>query len=121
MASQLVELVNLTGPTTNVVPFNLVEPDGAYVPNYVVPANQTLVITSAELTSYACANSFTGATTADLTVNGVFRAFWNVSGLSTAQFVYSSGLVLPGGSAVGFTDSAPCALAIDLKGYLTSN
>jgi hypothetical protein len=124
MASQLVELFNYTISTAanaTVVPFNSVAPDGAYAPNYVVPANQSLVITSADLTFYGCLSALIGPATANLTLNGYFRAAWNVSGQSTTQFIYPSGLVLPGGSAVGFSDNSPCALTVDLKGYLTSN
>jgi hypothetical protein len=95
---------------------------GSNQPVYTVPNNQSLVITSVELTAGVFnANSSISVTLNDLNLAGnPPYHFWVVApSLNTVQFQYPSGIVLPPGTEVGIFYSS--RVAVQLSGYLTTN
>jgi hypothetical protein len=128
MASQLVDLYGQTGYASDpnspaVAPFYPFLPGGDIVTiGYSVPANQALVITSADVLFYDCQNSSTPGTAA-LVVNNdsLSHRFWAASSEATAHFTYPTGFALAPGATLGFENNSQCLLAIDMQGYLTSN
>ena len=116
-AAQLVHLSQTTigGQTST---FVSILPNGTLVPGYVVPANQYLVIASADVTAFGCP-----ATSVYLEVGNQAIQQWNVSGANTAHFDYPSGIVLAPGSTPSEIVSAlsTCGASLQMTGYLTSN
>lgn len=129
MASQLVELYGNTLPSPSYYyQFNVITPNNENIPGYSIPQNQTLVITSADITPYNCPTSYIGVTNVGLFQNientGVTiypRDSWTVSGQNTVHFSYPSGITLAGGISIGYNNNSQCSVAITLRGYLTSN
>jgi hypothetical protein len=120
-ASQLVELsVQLFYPHVGFVPLYLVNGTGL-TPNYVVPANQNLVITAVDLSPIgSCPNPLW----TQLAAPAQLKVWWVPAG-GTSHFAYPSGIVLgPGSTPEAFglnIVNDTCSLLFDMHGYLTSN
>jgi hypothetical protein len=111
-------------PPTGIVPSPL-------PPYYIVPAGQTLVVTSVDILSGVEAGSpcMSPAFPYVLTTpsNGILnssRGAWIVpAGTGTAHYVYPSGILFAPGTAINdvFNGiSTTCTLTLDMHGYLTT-
>jgi hypothetical protein len=121
-AGQSVDLSCALTPASQFVSYinacSSVSPSSLFVPNYAVPANQSLVVTGVDITQY-CGG--TQAFTYILSVNGsTTRKAWSVTGLNTASFTYPTGFVLGPGLSPTFLNPG-CSATVDMHGYLTGN
>jgi hypothetical protein len=119
-AAQLVELSTVfQNPNSSFIPFSSVT-GNSDLPNYVVPANQSLVITAVDLSAVGTCS---GSTQARLASPGQEK-IWFLTFGATTHFDYPSGIVLPPSSSpLAFLVNASngCTLYFDMHGYLTSN
>ena len=117
--SQAAQLVNLFATTAGgqLSTFTNISENNTYLPGYVVPANQYLVITSADLTAQEC------PVNVDLHVSSVAIQGWSVSGPNTLHFDYASGIVLAPGSTPSEVvyGLSTCQASLQMHGYLTTN
>jgi hypothetical protein len=125
LAGQIVDLGNTALPNAGTVtPFYSISPAGIFDFGYSIPANQSLVVTAVDITPSSCTpTSYTGISNVAITDNGNEREAWSVSGQAATHFVYPSGIVLAAGSTPAIENPAgsPCAVLVELHGYLTSN
>jgi hypothetical protein len=100
---------------------------------YVVPAGETLVVTSVDILSGAVAGTpcmssafpqmSTEAPAGPASYLVENRKAWIVpAGAGTVQYVYPSGILFSTGTIIEGVDSfvGPCTLTVDLHGYLTA-
>lgn len=129
-AAQLVELECVFMSCLSVEPDGKLplERNGEY---YIVPAGQSLIITSVDITtSNSSGGSCTSSTQVNLvTVTGPLpgakqyvRKAWTVpAGPATSHFSYSSGIVVSGALGLIMLPVGNCAaVTMDLHGYLTA-
>jgi len=120
-ASQLVELrVLVTNSSALFNPMALVAPIED-IPTYTVPANQALVVTSADLSPLGC----TGTAEVGLTGLNQLKKWYAPYNGATTHFEYPSGFVLTAGSVPevsvpNFANSS-CTVYVEMHGYLTFN
>jgi hypothetical protein len=93
-------------------------PNNTYVLGYAVPANQYLVITSADIMAQGCPSVYVS-----LFVSNLQLQSWIVSGTNTSHFAYPSGFVIaPGATPLEVVNGpSSCSASLQLNGYLTSN
>ncbi len=97
--------------------------NGDDTPQYSVPANLFLVITSADVTSTnggggTCVNP----ANVSFTQGGPNRAVWLLAaGQGTSHFTYPSGIVFPGGATPYIHANTGCYTYVQLQGYYTTN
>jgi hypothetical protein len=121
-AAQLVQLSNLLALNTGFISFSSVT-GNITLPNYAVPANQSLVITAVDLSPIGTCPSIVEAR---LSSPSQQKVWFLPSGVLT-HLEYPSGIVLPPASnplavfAFGGPPNAACTLYWDMHGYLTSN
>jgi hypothetical protein len=124
LAAQIVDISNSVLPSSaSYTPFYSISPYATFDPGYSIPSNQSLVITTVDVTPYDCTpTSYTGISSVGLAVNGSNRNGWTVSGQTTTHFAYPTGLVLAAGSTPSvFGGNSPCTVLLELHGYLTYN
>lgn len=105
---------------------NQILPNGTEVSSlYTTPANQFLVITSADIdTSVNAAVGCSAHTQAELIGAGTYARWWIAGGASTLHFTYPSGIVVPPATTLYsefITSDSECSLVLQLRGYLTTN
>jgi len=120
VSRQVAQLVSLGVTTIGGQPSQFISflSNGTYVIGYTVPANQYLVLSSADVTGQGCAGLIIS-----LESGNVALASWVVSGVDSTHFGYTSGIVLPPGATPMLVVNGPstCAGSLQLHGYLTSN
>jgi hypothetical protein len=120
VSRQVAQIVSLGTTTIGGQPSQFLNflSNGTYVNGYTVPANQYLVITSADVTGQGCA----GLSIA-LAITNYTLAYWVVSGVNSTHFDYPSGIVVPPGTTPLEAVYGPttCSGSLTLHGYLTSN
>ncbi|MGB6942988.1 MAG: hypothetical protein WBE37_11375 [Bryobacteraceae bacterium] len=120
--SQAAQLVNLEGGTSGPSFSPFVSASGGILsvigtlPSYVVPDNQSLVITDVDIAPN-CSGQF------DIVVGiETVSMAWSVSGLNTSHFEYHSGTVFPAATTPQVGGGSPsCPVDVRMHGYLTSN
>ncbi len=126
--SQAAQLVNLEGGTSAITfsPFTAgtIQYVNVNPPSYVVPDNQSLVITDVDIAPN-CAGQFNivvGLSSGSVYGLNSIDMAWSVSGPNTSHFDYRSGTVFPPGTTpqVGGGTLA-CPVDVRMHGYLTSN
>jgi hypothetical protein len=131
-AAQIVEIACGDQPTRNITTgCYTIAPDGfAAGAAYVVPDNETLVVTSLDISSGIAAGSpcmspaFANLMTTAGFINQIApRMVWIVpAGAGTVHYVYPSGILFsPGTNITSITNTTTsCTLMIDMHGYLTA-
>ncbi len=90
---------------------------------YQVPANQTLVVTSADLTPSNCAAPVQ-VILGSISAPPYALQYWTVSGSTTLHFDYPAGIPLASSSQPFLNSvnaSLVCGVQVQLRGYLTAN
>jgi hypothetical protein len=101
-------------------------PEAGFTANYVVPANETLVVTAVDMQPYTnlAPSTCSAGTGISLLVTGnVVRKSWYVFGTGTVHYAYPSGFLVGPGEALSLlvNPASACPAALELFGYLTSN
>jgi hypothetical protein len=133
-AAQVVNLGITLAPVSGGSPtwtqFSQITSSGSFNAGYTVPANQTLIITSVDITPtwISAPTQCTGATPWDyitLSLDGgtYFRKAWTVSGLGTFHYSYPQGILMAAGSnpVIGNAYNSACPVQVEMTGYLTAN
>jgi hypothetical protein len=103
-------------------------PQQPFVYEYVVPAGETLVVTSVDILSGSEAGSpcmspaFVQVVTQVLAL-GIIRKSWIIpAGTGTAHYVYPSGILFSPGTSINGVNNGTttCTLTLDMHGYLTA-
>jgi hypothetical protein len=121
VSHQVSQLVSLGDTTIGGQPSQFLSflSNGTYVNGYTVPANQYLVINSADVSGQqGCAGL-----NISLGMGNYVFASWIVSGPDSVHFGYPSGIVVPPGATPLLIVNGPgtCSGSLQLHGYLTSN
>jgi hypothetical protein len=88
---------------------------------YSVPANQTLMVTSVDVTMVTTTAKTCEASVTLLT-NGISRKAWEVDQIATNHFDYPTGFALAPGALLTMNQtSLTCRAIMTLEGYLTAN
>jgi hypothetical protein len=91
---------------------------------YVVPANQSLIVTAVDIQPYSASPSSCSAGTGTwVATNNAIRKAWFVFGTGTVHYEYPSGFVLGSGQTItqNVNQVSVCPASMELHGYLTSN
>ena len=116
MPSHIVTLLGFVASTSYGDPLIQLLPNGTVNDFFSVPAGQSLVITSVEVTPFSSA-----ITSAYLTNgSGGFYGSWSVASNGTTEFPLSSGIVVPSGTTLYVSGSA-VSTEITVYGYLSPN
>jgi hypothetical protein len=98
------------------------------IPNYTVPSDRYLVITAADVNSFAnsggpCPKGVNISVGSQIANNVDFRQGWTVAAnAGTTHFTYPPGYAFaPGTTILMANGSTACSAEVDLYGYLTAN
>ncbi len=121
-ASQIVHLTTLGKALVNAATMTQLHqylPGGTFGPPYVVPAGQSLVITSIEASVITAGDNFLNLY--DNTTIGQ-REYWYLPNVGLTQLQFPSGFVYPAGSSVYvyIGGQTTTQMVVDVHGYLTT-
>lgn len=116
LPSHVVTLLGFVASTSNGDPLIQLLPNGTANYFFSVPAGQSLVITSVEVTPLS--NVITGVTLSS--GSGGYYGFWSVAANGTTEFPLSSGIVVPSGTTLYVSGNA-VSTEITVYGYLSPN
>jgi hypothetical protein len=114
MPSHIVTLLGFVASTSYNDPLIQLLPNGTVNYFFSVPAGQSLVITSVEVTPFS--NAITSVNLSN--AGGGFYGSWSVAANGTTEFPLSSGIVVPSGTTL-YVGGSAVSTEITVYGYLT--
>lgn len=116
LPSHVVTLLGFVASTSYSGPLIQLLPNGTANYFFSVPAGQSLVITSVEVTPFS--NAVTAVTLSSGS-NGYYGS-WSVAANGTTEFPLSSGIVVPSGTTLYVSGNA-VSTEVTVYGYLSAN
>lgn len=115
-ASHLVTLVGYVVSTSYGEPFTTLATNGTVSESaFVVPAGQSFVITSVDITPYSNTQAWINLGN----YNGGWYGGWTVPGTGTTEYQFPSGIVVAGGETLDVSAGQP-GTSVIVRGYLTT-
>lgn len=116
LPSHVVTLLGFVASTSSSGPLIQLLPNGTANYLFSVPAGQSLVITSVEVTPPSNANTWVNLFSGS---NGYYGS-WSVASNGTTEFPLSSGIVVPGGTTL-YVSGNTVSTEMTVYGYLSAN
>ena len=116
LPSHVVTLLGFVASTSYSDPVIQLLPNGTANYFFSVPAGQSLVITSVEVTPFS--NAITSVNLAN--GSGGYYGSWSVAANGTTEFPLSSGIVVPSGTTL-YVGGNAVSTSITVYGYLSPN
>jgi hypothetical protein len=116
LPSHVVTLLGFVASTSNSDPLIQLLPNGTANYFFSVPAGQSLVITSIEVTPLS--NAITEVSLSS--GSGGYYGSWSVAANGTTEFPLSSGIVVPSGTTL-YVSGTAVSTEISVYGYLSAN